>query len=60
VKWRESSPFSRADLRALAAAAEQVPGGAGVALVGVSRSEFSTDELDVAVTPEDLLRWWAA
>jgi len=60
VKWRENSPFSRADLRALAAAAEQVPGGASAALVGVSRSGFSTDELDVGFTPEDLLRGWAA
>jgi len=58
VKWRESSPFSRADLRALAAAAEHVPGGPGAALVGVSRSGFSTEELDVAFTPEDLLRAW--
>jgi hypothetical protein len=60
VKWRENSPFSRADLRALTAAAEQVPGGASAALVGVSRSGFSTDELDVALTPEDLLRAWEA
>ena len=60
VKWRENSPFSRVDLRALAAAAEQVPGAASAALVGVSRSGFSTEELDVALTPEDLLRAWAA
>ncbi len=58
VKWREKSPFSRADLRTLAAAADHVPGGASAALVGVSRSGFSTDELDVALTPEDLLRAW--
>jgi hypothetical protein len=44
--------------RAAATLAEQVPGGASAALVGVSRSGFSTDELDVAFTPEDLLRAW--
>ncbi|MPZ67671.1 MAG: ATP-binding protein [Pseudonocardiaceae bacterium] len=60
VKWRDSAPFARADLRALAAAADQVPGGASAPLVGVSRSGFSTDELDVALTADDLLRAWVA
>lgn len=58
VKWRDNAPFTRADLRALAAAAGQVPGGASVPLVGVSRSGFSTEELDVGLTPEDLLGAW--
>lgn len=58
VKWRERAPFGRKDLRALAVVADQVPGGAGTHLVGVSRSGFATDELDVAVTPEQLLTAW--
>lgn len=58
VKWRESAPFGRADLRALAAAADQLPGGTSVPLVGVSRSGFSTDELDVALAAEDVFHAW--
>ncbi len=58
VKWRNDAPFARPDLRALAAAAEQVPGGTSALLVGVSRSGFSTEELDVALTANDLIDAW--
>lgn len=59
VKWRERAPFDRRDLLELATARERVPGASGARLVGVSRSGFATDELDVALGPEDLLRTWA-
>jgi uncharacterized protein len=56
IKWRESRPFDRQDLAALAAARAQVPGSSESSrLVGVSRAGFATDELDVALGPDDLL-----
>lgn len=58
VKWRERAPFDRRDLLGLAAAREHVPGAEDARLVGVSRSGFATDELDVALVPRDLLEAW--
>ena len=60
VKWRETEPFGRADLAALAHASAEVPGAApGLPLVGVSRTGFSVDvALDLALGPEDLVAAW--
>lgn len=58
VKWRERSPFDRHDLAALAAARSRVPGAENARMVGISRSGFTTTELDVALTPDDLLGAW--
>jgi len=59
IKWRERSPFGRADLADLATKRGQVPGtDADTLLVGVSRSGYTTTELDVAFTPAELLEAW--
>lgn len=56
IKWRETQPFDRKDLAALLAARDQVPGATeDTRLVGVSRSGFATNELDVELGPADLL-----
>lgn len=55
VKWRESQPFGRRDLAALVAARAQVPGATeGTRLVAVSRSGFTTSELDIELGPDEL------
>jgi len=59
IKWRERSPFNRRDLAQLAAARARVPGADHALLVGVSRSGFATDELDLALGPDDLLAAWS-
>jgi hypothetical protein len=57
VKWRENRPFDCADIEQLIAQRRQVPDDA--LLVGVSRSGFATTAgLDVALSPEDLIRAW--
>ncbi|MGH8905221.1 MAG: ATP-binding protein [Egibacteraceae bacterium] len=58
VKWRERAVFDRRDLAGLATARARVPGADEALLVGVSKSGFSTVELDVALGPDDLLRGW--
>jgi len=58
VKWRERSPFDRGDTAALAAARTRVPGAENAKLVGVSRSGFSTTELDVALGPDEIVGAW--
>ncbi|MGH8903581.1 MAG: ATP-binding protein [Egibacteraceae bacterium] len=55
IKWRERAPFDRRDLVALASARSRVPGADQALLIGVSRSGFSTTELDAALRPVDLL-----
>lgn len=56
VKWRDREPFGARDLAALAAARARVPGTTPeTALVGVSRSGSATTDLDIALTPADLL-----
>jgi hypothetical protein len=56
IKWRESQPFDRRDLAALAAARVQVPGAdEETRLIGVSRTGFATSELDVELGPADLI-----
>ncbi|MBM3678798.1 MAG: ATP-binding protein [Actinobacteria bacterium] len=56
IKWRENAPFDRSDLAALVAARVAVPGAtADAILVGVSRSGFTTADLDVEIGPEQLI-----
>lgn len=58
VKWRDRRAFDRADLLALAQARSRVPGAEEARLVGVSAAGFRSGDLDVALTPEDLLAAW--
>lgn len=58
IKWRERSPFDRRDVAGLAAARSRVPGGAQARIIGVSRSGFATEDLDVALGPDELLAAW--
>lgn len=59
IKWRDRAPFGREDLIALAAARALVPGsGAATRLVGVSRSGFTTSDLDLALDPATLVSAW--
>lgn len=59
IKWRENEPFDRADLAALIAGRQNVPGaGDSSILVGVSRSGYSTADLDVELGPTDIVDAW--
>ncbi|MGQ0577084.1 MAG: hypothetical protein ACT4RN_23205 [Pseudonocardia sp.] len=58
VKWRETAPFTHADLLALATHRAAVPGAGDRPLVGVARTAVTAD-VDVALTAEDLLTAWA-
>ena len=59
IKWRERAPFDRHDLLALGDARTRVPGtGPGTRLVGVSRSGFATEGLDLALDPAMLVAAW--
>lgn len=58
IKWRERRPFRREDLRALAELRAHVPGAHDARLVGVSRTGFTTTELDAAFGAEDLVAGW--
>lgn len=60
IKWRDETPFDRADVAALASARGAVPGAdAGTRIVGVSRDGFSgAGGLDVRLSARDLLRAW--
>lgn len=61
IKWRESALFTRRDTEALIEQRAHVPGAAGARLLGVSRRGFAAGcALDVALTPDDLLRAWPA
>lgn len=58
VKWRERSPFNRHDLARLIVQRAAVPGGADTALVAVSRSGCTVEDIDAAYGPEDLMAAW--
>lgn len=58
VKWRERSPLGKADLADLVAARSRVPGADNALLIGVSRSGFRTEDLDLALGPDELLAAW--
>ena len=56
VKWRERGGLDRADLSRLIRHRALVPGADDdTLLVGVSRSGFAADGLDVRLTPEEVL-----
>ncbi len=59
IRWRERAPFDRRDLAALHRDRARVPGAEDAALVAVSRSRVDA-EVDVALTPEELLDAWRA
>lgn len=58
IKWRQSEGFTTTDLRELANAAAQVPGGANAPLVAVSRVPGSVAGLAHLWTPDDLVAAW--
>lgn len=59
IKWREQAAFGRRDLAHLVSQAPKVPGTDTQTLtVGVSRSGFDAEDLDVKLGPEDLLGAW--
>lgn len=58
IKWREQGPFTRRDLAALAAHRDHVPGAEEAALVAVTRSGSTAQDLDAVYTPDDLLAAW--
>lgn len=61
IKWRERAPFGRDEVSALAGKRPLVPGADDrTLLVGVARSGFTTDRLDVALAPEELVGAWRA
>ncbi|HSZ14215.1 MAG TPA: ATP-binding protein [Solirubrobacteraceae bacterium] len=56
IKWRQAGEFDRGDLSTLIQHRALVPGATDdTLLVGVSRSGFSVDGLDVRLSPEDIL-----
>ena len=59
IKWRDRAPFDRDDLLALAEARSRVPGAdRRTLLVGVSRSGFATEGLDLALDPAAIVGAW--
>lgn len=59
IKWRESGPFSVADLHQLAQRRATVPGAGAAKLVAVSRTGTHRDVVpDATFGPEDLLAAW--
>lgn len=56
IKWRHRGDFDRRDLARLIQQQALVPGAdEETRLIGVSRGGFSVEDLDVRLTPEDLL-----
>lgn len=56
IKWRETAVLDDADAQRLIAHREMLPGAdAQTLLVGVSRTGFATDRLDVAMTSEEII-----
>ncbi len=56
IKWREKARLDGSDVERLIAHREMLPGAdAHTLLVGVSRTGFATDRLDVALTAEEIL-----
>jgi AAA+ ATPase superfamily predicted ATPase len=60
IKWRDNTPFDRADAAALATARSDVPGAnAATRLIGVTRRSFrGADALDVKLSARELLSAW--
>jgi AAA+ ATPase superfamily predicted ATPase len=61
IKWREKERFGRGDLSKLIQHRALIPGATDeTLLIGVSRSGFDADGLDVRLTPEDLIATFTA
>ncbi|MPZ19738.1 MAG: ATPase [Luteitalea sp.] len=58
IKWRDQKPFNRYDLAALAGQRSRVPGASETALVVVSRSGFTVQDVAAAFGPADLVAAW--
>jgi len=59
IKWRERAPFDGRDLARLVSQSQKIPGvDAATLTVGVSRSGFEAEDLDVKLGPEELLGAW--
>ena len=57
IKWRERGRFTDPDHARLSRMSSKVPGtDSDTLLLGVSRSGFATDRLDVELSPSDLLK----
>ncbi|HEY5344254.1 MAG TPA: hypothetical protein VIJ66_11440, partial [Solirubrobacteraceae bacterium] len=61
IKWRAQDKFDRGDLSALIQQRASIPGASEeTLLVGVSRSGFDLDGLNVRLTPENLIAAFTA
>jgi uncharacterized protein len=61
IKWRAQDKFDRGDLNKLVQHRTSIPGAnEETLLVGVSRSGFDLDDLDVRLTPDDLIAAFTA
>lgn len=59
IKWRDNALFGRSDLGHLISQRPRVPGADESTLtVGVSRTGFETEGLDVKLSPEEILSAW--
>jgi uncharacterized protein len=58
VKWRDTRPFDARDLADLHAARPLVPGADDAATVAVGRAGVDARDVDLALTPADLLATW--
>lgn len=58
MKWQDSRPFDARDLAELHAARARVPGAGSAATVAVGRAGVDVRDVDLALTPEDLLAAW--
>jgi hypothetical protein len=58
IKWREAHPFDSRDLADLHAARARVPGGGQAVTIAVGRSGVAVADVDVALTPDDLVGAW--
>jgi uncharacterized protein len=60
IKWRDTRAFDTRDLADLHAARARVPGAEEALTVAVGRAGVAVRDVDVALTPEDLLGAWSA
>ena len=59
IKWKEDASFDRHDVAALVNHRKEVPGASDQSLlVGVSRSGYATNDLDVFLGPADIVDAW--
>jgi hypothetical protein len=59
IKWRSHGAFGNNDLAALSASLTAIPGTSErTRFVGVSRTGFTSKDLDVTLEPDDLIAAW--